>query len=70
MNVLNINECSINDLCKLNRIGMVIASRIIIERNNKLFESKQDLIRRVKGITYNILDDKNKGLFILFVFPS
>ena len=68
MDVLNINECSINDLCKLKGIGIVMASKIIIERNKKLFESKQDLIKRVKGITFNMLDNKNKGLYILFIY--
>ena len=67
-NVLNVNECTIDDLCKLNRIGKCIASRIVNERGIKLFESKQDLINRVNGITLSILDEHNKGLFILFYF--
>ena len=62
MRSINVNKCSSDDLIKLHRIGNVIASRIINERNKKLFESKQDMINRVKGITSNILDKQNKGL--------
>ena len=62
-NSLNINICSESELLSLKGIGQCIARRILAERAQGPFSSKQDFICRVKGIgrnSWNRIYQQNK----------
>ena len=72
-NSLNINVCSESELLSLKGIGQCIARRILKERAQRPFTSKDDFICRVKGIgpnSWNRLYQQNEVSIVFAVQPA